>query len=505
MARVGLAAVAIVLLAPSAAAADVDGALLWSEPAASTGVVAPVPLGGFADALVYPATAAAKDRPRVVESGHLRATLYHWTDPGPLSDARLAAESWELHDASIYIEKLYRQANIEYRQEAGSQATGAETLVAARTCEIHRAVGNPQGPLPVKVPNPRGEAVIRSVCAFTGMTSTGPDRITFYGMRLTIEAREGTYTVETGDAGAPGLEQERGDGTTLAFQATSLEIEPLGAPLVSRFSFDGEATVMAPALLVVGGLTVPTSHGELRWGDQQQQGDVQPFSAKGEFLLTGRPDGHVEVTGQSLDEPQPVLASTTSGPTGGTTAAVAVVLAPLAALPFVLRFLVALWARHNGDRVLEHPRRASIYQIIERSPGIEVATVGRQLGIRPAKMHYHVRVLQDAGRVSLHRVAGRTSLFPTGMGFRGRELPIALSQRQPMARILDVLRSEPGLDQESLARRVELGQPQVSRHLSRLEEAQIVESRVASRRRRYFLAQAAAAPYAMAPAQVATP
>jgi DNA-binding transcriptional ArsR family regulator len=131
--------------------------------------------------------------------------------------------------------------------------------------------------------------------------------------------------------------------------------------------------------------------------------------------------------------------------------------------------LVGLFTRMSADRVLENPNRSLALQLVQANPGIHVEELARGCSLsRGATMH-HVRVLQRAGRLRTVRAAGRILVFATGPG---TVVPPAhdLAVQHPSARrVLDLIRTEPGITVRELAERTGLEYGAAHYHVKRFQ------------------------------------
>lgn len=149
-------------------------------------------------------------------------------------------------------------------------------------------------------------------------------------------------------------------------------------------------------------------------------------------------------------------------------------------------WLWSLFSKIAPERALDHPTRSRILEFVRAEPGIPMNTVSRQFGLSWTNTLHHLWVLQRAGHVRVHRFGGRTGIFPTNAGYRGRETQVALLRRDTLAAIHRRLHESPGLDQRTLSALVHRSQPRVSQSLRRLADAGLVRGERQGRRIRYY-------------------
>jgi len=136
--------------------------------------------------------------------------------------------------------------------------------------------------------------------------------------------------------------------------------------------------------------------------------------------------------------------------------------------------LVRFFSRLDAKKVLEHPTRARLHELVTAEPGIHGRELARRAGRSRGVVRHHLRILVAAGAVQARNGHGRTSYFPAETGLADRDG--AVVARSDVAQgILDRVRQEPGLNLTELAQRLHVTHNAVRYHVRRFEAAGLVD------------------------------
>jgi len=135
---------------------------------------------------------------------------------------------------------------------------------------------------------------------------------------------------------------------------------------------------------------------------------------------------------------------------------------------------ITLFSRVEPERVLEHPRRRALWDLIQASPGLHRKEIARRLGMGRGQLEHHLERLERS-RLVVRRDAGRYTLyFPRAAG-----VPDAASASAAAAAgsrsLLRALAGGPSPSAASLASRAGLAPATASYHLRRLRDAGLVQ------------------------------
>ncbi|MEA3191525.1 MAG: Helix-turn-helix domain [Thermoplasmata archaeon] len=149
---------------------------------------------------------------------------------------------------------------------------------------------------------------------------------------------------------------------------------------------------------------------------------------------------------------------------GGAGLLAAAVTAWLAWKPSVLG--VALFSRIQEQRLLDHPVRRRILDVVAGQPGIHGAELVRRVGAARGSVAHHVAKLVDAGQLVATQ-AGKYACY---------RLPAAKTAGPPGSmHVLEALRGVPGASASQLARVLQLSPATVHYHLQKLRAAGLLD------------------------------
>jgi len=131
-------------------------------------------------------------------------------------------------------------------------------------------------------------------------------------------------------------------------------------------------------------------------------------------------------------------------------------------------------------------RREEIFEVIKKKPGITFREITRELNVGVGTLQYHLRKLEDEGRVFSKRLGGKRYLFPSEMREVAQRLLMAISTENKRKVILALL--DGPLTQTKIIKKTGMSQPSVSYHLKSLIELGVVKERRVGRRRIYWVA-----------------
>lgn len=325
----------------------------------------------------------------------------------------------------------------------------------------------------------KGEVV--SICTAGTFRADDPYEVLVYGMDLWLSSDEEDRLIRTGtfqEPIAPGV-----------YRTVShvLRVRYVHGPFEVNAPFETSLRVYAPGFLGVGKLRVGASYGDLQWGLLNRTGPLDPFAATGLFQIRSPSTETILVEGHTLESPMvPETSDAVPSPILGQPA-VFLALAGFSLLLLLGRVLWSLYSRLAPGRLLEHPRRSLIVELVRNEPGIEIQTVARTLNMGWTKALYHVSRLQQGGHLKVQKILGRTALFVPNPEIASRETSLALFRRPTPRRVHEALKERPDQDQHALANQLGLGRPAVCKSLRLLEQAGLLRKERVGHSFRYLL------------------
>lgn len=478
-----------VFAAPVATAAPLVGVLHNEAPFRVEGVILPLATPSARVLLRLDDHEAALDG-RVLDADRVRFELHTWTADrfetrDPLPEGR--PETVDVSRATLDLRMARNQPQIFLEHDA-APTSRLEAHVAA--CDLRNPAVRASQRFPddasrvsrttTRPLGPRPDDLVAE-CAATLTTGRSPAALRFYGFDLWLDSAEEDRLFRTGTF------DEADPLTGLPQRVTRiLYAVPLDAPPTFRLDRPHRIQLYAPAFSVDGRLaTSLPAQGELRWGDQELPSPIESFQARGEFDLSFSEATRTRLQGETLEDP-PTAAP--APPVVEPAWIVAGAAAGVGLLAWIVRTLLwPLFSQVQPRDLLRHPRRAAILQFVRQEPGLETAKVARSLGIGISKTFYHVERLRRGGHLLVHRVGGRTALFPANEGYGSAATRHAILRRPTHGRLYELLRISPALDQAQMAGRLGLTHQRVSQVLTDLAKVGLV-ARGRRGRRWVFLA-----------------
>lgn len=155
--------------------------------------------------------------------------------------------------------------------------------------------------------------------------------------------------------------------------------------------------------------------------------------------------------------------------------------------------LAPLYTRISRDELLDHPKRAKIYETIEASPGIHLSEMARELDLSWGTLLHHLRKLEDADLVTSEETSGKRCFFLPGQVSSAERDILPALENEKARRIAEFYAEHPGASQTEAAEALNLSAALVSWHLNKLEEAGVVTRERVGRRQRVGVTQEAQA------------
>lgn len=236
----------------------------------------------------------------------------------------------------------------------------------------------------------------------------------------------------------------------------------LAASAEGRLVVDGEPRDLAGEGVRVEGAIGLAPHAEVL-----RVGDVSPGAQDAPLRATLRGDAtKVVVSGETLHRERALAAPVAAG--------VTLLLLALAA-PWLKTGLAPLYTRIARSRVLANANRRRVYDALVERPGLTTADLVRATGLAEVVVRHHLRMLETHRFVRLQRSGRLKAYFATDGGTD----PAAAAARLALhdgtrGRIAAEVARSGRLTRRDLAARLGISPRLVSYHLQKLEEAGLV-------------------------------
>lgn len=147
------------------------------------------------------------------------------------------------------------------------------------------------------------------------------------------------------------------------------------------------------------------------------------------------------------------------------------------------------------DDLLALESRRTVYQFLERYPGLHLREVARGTGMDPNHVKYHLQSLEKNGLVSSRKEDGYWRFWPTESSSVGKrevlspkdKKVVALLRREVPLHVTLLLLEQGEAKVKDLVEKVGVSQSTLSYHLRKMEKDGLVEARKEGRERHYRL------------------
>lgn len=134
-----------------------------------------------------------------------------------------------------------------------------------------------------------------------------------------------------------------------------------------------------------------------------------------------------------------------------------------------------LHTRLRRDRLLEHPLRHEIHEIVRQQPGIHQRQLQRLLDRGTGVVLHHIHTLVKANLLVVARSRGRSAYFLPGVLDRARQHAAPVLATPRTRRVLRLLMGRPqGVNMTQLAREADVTRQAIAWHLERLADVGLV-------------------------------
>jgi len=138
--------------------------------------------------------------------------------------------------------------------------------------------------------------------------------------------------------------------------------------------------------------------------------------------------------------------------------------------------LVPGFSRIAKDELLDHDRRAKIFEMIKQNPGIRLSELANGLELPWGSAMHHLRKLRAERLIMFKAVGAHKCYFINGSGLSEHEMAAAsLLKGDTLQNIATFLTGNPGSSLKDVAKGVGISSPLAAFHVSKLERAGLIE------------------------------
>lgn len=165
--------------------------------------------------------------------------------------------------------------------------------------------------------------------------------------------------------------------------------------------------------------------------------------------------------------------------------------APLLFLPVQLLISVTVWLilgqkRISKKNALEHETRRAAYLCIRENPGINHASLSRNLGINVGTLRYHLATLCETGKIHSEHDHGTLRYYVGIRTARESKGGSAYPLNETRKRMLGLLMQNPGMTRKEVASALDVTRTMVTWHMGLLIRDGAAQSERDGRMVRYY-------------------
>ena len=129
------------------------------------------------------------------------------------------------------------------------------------------------------------------------------------------------------------------------------------------------------------------------------------------------------------------------------------------------------------QELLDNQLRERIMDLLVNSPGCYLGKMGRDLSVPTSTLKYHLNILKSFDLVTTVKKGRCRHYFPKRRRFTDHEKRMfAAIEHAPTRRMVELVRTKPGVSQAGLVQMTGLSQSTVAWHMGKLEEMGLVVS-----------------------------
>ncbi|MCA1915932.1 winged helix-turn-helix transcriptional regulator [Methanospirillum hungatei] len=153
----------------------------------------------------------------------------------------------------------------------------------------------------------------------------------------------------------------------------------------------------------------------------------------------------------------------------------------------VRTFVVRGYRKITKKNVLDHPARKLLYDLIRDNPGLERKDLVKLSGLNEHTIKYHLDQIQSAGQISVCLVGNNRHYFENHGTYSSQEQQLfSWCHQDGPARIIGVVRENPGITRGDVAKELGVSGPVISRSILPLIQAGIIRQEADGKYRRYY-------------------
>ncbi len=138
--------------------------------------------------------------------------------------------------------------------------------------------------------------------------------------------------------------------------------------------------------------------------------------------------------------------------------------------------------------VLENIQRQKIYKYVVNNPSTNIEELSKNLNINRSTLRYHVKILEDSGRVTTKKIGRCRRIYQNSMRFDSNQKFVAAIMRQnSKSKILKSIIKNPGINNGEISEITGLEKSTVTKHVRTLVDSGLLKIKNDGRFKRYFI------------------
>ena len=142
--------------------------------------------------------------------------------------------------------------------------------------------------------------------------------------------------------------------------------------------------------------------------------------------------------------------------------------------------------RLSMEQVLENETRGGIIDIILETPGVHFNQLLRQMSISAGTLAWHLDILETFKIIKKERVGQYLVYFSYLDANPLENMDFKLQKSQTTLEIVRLIRENPGIYQNQLAKKLKLNHKTIKYHLNKLLDIHLIYFKVDGRKRLYY-------------------
>jgi DNA-binding MarR family transcriptional regulator len=145
-------------------------------------------------------------------------------------------------------------------------------------------------------------------------------------------------------------------------------------------------------------------------------------------------------------------------------------------------FVMPLFSRIQKDEVLDHEKRAQIFELIKQRPGVHLSEISRSLDLAWGSTLHHLRKLREQRLIQIKKNGHHKCYFLNGSGYTDAQMDaVSLLKNQTLADVAAAIEAHPDSSLKAISQALGISPPLTAHHVKTLEKAGLIRKERAGR------------------------